>query len=174
MQVVSAEDGWTSEDDDVHTSLLPILRLRPLLLAINKTDQTVGQGHCIPPHLAASFYATVGTSAVQGKGISELEDALTSLLGVGDVQSAGGIWAANQRQAEALEHAAAALERVEAAVRLNLPIDCWCIELREAALALGKVTGTDISEGVLDTIFSRFCIGACYPRACLVQTSYTW
>lgn len=162
-QVISAEDGWTSEDEALFATLLPGLRSRPLLLAINKTDQAPLGTACVPAHVAAFFRGVADTSAVLGEGIAALEEALASTLGVGQVEAAGGFWAANQRQAEALEQAACALQRLEAAVGAGLPIDCWCIELREAAMALGEVTGTDISEGVLDTIFSRFCIGAC-PR----------
>ena len=62
-------------------------------------------------------------------------------------------------QAEALELARAALVRLEETVRLGLPVDFWTIELREAALALGLVTGANIGDDVLGTIFSRFCIG---------------
>ncbi len=49
--------------------------------------------------------------------------------------------------------------RLEELVRQDLPVDFWTIELREAALALGLVTGANISDDVLGTIFARFCIG---------------
>ena len=160
LMVVSAAEGWTAEDGEVHSALLAGLGERPLLLAVNKVDQAVAPPlHCVPAHLAPSFHGVVGTSAVRREGVTELEDVLAELLGVGRLQAEGGAWAANQRQAEALEQARCALERLGEAVQAGYPVDCWCVELREAATALGEVTGTDIGEGVLDTIFQKFCIG---------------
>lgn len=160
LMVVSAQDGWTREDGEVHAALLAGLGERSLLLAVNKVDQAAGPPlACVPALLASSFHGMVGTSAVRREGVSELEDVLAELLGVGRLDAEGGAWAANQRQAEALEQARCALERLQTAVQAGYPVDCWCVELREAATALGEVTGTDIGEGVLDTIFAKFCIG---------------
>ena len=64
------------------------------------------------------------------------------------------------RAFQPLEQALGALERLERTVSDGtLPVDFWTIDLREAAMALGAVTGDDVGEDVLDVIFTKFCIG---------------
>lgn len=74
--------------------------------------------------------------------------------------SGGGAgWAVNLRQAEALTRAQEAFVHVQGSIAEGLPLDFWTIDLRDAAYALGEVTGDEVAEEVLDTVFSKFCIG---------------
>lgn len=73
---------------------------------------------------------------------------------------AGGVgWAVNERQADALQRARRALASAMESAAGDFPIDCWTIDVREAVVALGEVTGDSLTEEVLDAIFSKFCIG---------------
>ena len=41
----------------------------------------------------------------------------------------------------------------------NMPDDFVTIDLAAAIDALGEITGETVTEGLLETIFSQFCIG---------------
>ena len=67
--------------------------------------------------------------------------------------------ALNQRQQDLAATAVIALSRSQEAAEHQLPWDFWTIDLRQAISSLGEITGEEITEAVLDRIFSRFCIG---------------
>ena len=152
-------DGWLADDGDIMEAVAKQDRQRPTLLVVNKVDHSPRAVETLPTHVVSRFHRVVCTSALRGEGIPSLEGALAELLGLGAASVEGAAWVANQRQAEALEQATAALARMQEAVAAQLPTDCWIVELREAALALGLVTGSNINDDVLGSIFSRFCIG---------------
>jgi len=129
------------------------------VLVVNKTDCAPDAADELPVASRALFAHVVSTSAARCEGIAGLEAAVAAALGMSGAGPQGAAWAANRRQAEALEQAAAALQRLETTVLHGLPLDFWTIELREAALALGLITGADVGEDVLSDIFSRFCMG---------------
>ena len=44
-------------------------------------------------------------------------------------------------------------------MKSNLPIDIISINIKESLESLGKITGEDVSEDIINEIFSKFCLG---------------
>ena len=94
-------------------------------------------------------------SAKTGKGVDALAHAIASLYKEDKVE--GGEIITSQRHVSALYQAKTALE--SAIESLDDTIDCTLIDLRRAYDALGEITGKTATQDVVDSIFSRFCVG---------------
>ncbi len=151
LLTVSAESGWTQEDEEIYRSVSD----RRLILVINKIDLANPETVIYP----AEIERVVKLSAAQNQGIEDLEKTIINAVQNQEIQAANLDLAINQRQAAALTRAKIALQQVKNTIDENLPFDFWSIDLRTAIQALGEITGEEVTESVLDRIFSRFCIG---------------
>ena len=145
LLIVDGSQGWLEADEAL---LARIPEGVPRLIVSNKSDLPAGSG-------AAS--ADVSFSARTGDGEEALVQGLLACCGAGD--SAGVLLSLNQRQCDLAAAAASALDRSQEVAAQQLPWDFWTIDLREAIHALGEITGEELTEAVLDRVFSRFCIG---------------
>jgi tRNA modification GTPase len=172
VMVADAGEGWTPGDQGIFDTVLgggrrggggggdSAAARPPALLVVNKTDlAAAGGAGGVPEAVAAAFSGVVRTSAATGEGLAALRAALLALAGAPELAPGGVAWAVNERQGEALVRAAEALGRARASVEGALPLDFWTIDIRAAVLALGEVSGEEVTEEVLDAVFSRFCIG---------------
>ncbi len=137
--------GWTYDDQKL---LEAIPKNTPKLIVGNKADLQVKELTLQPDAII---------SALNGKGEQQLIKSLLTLCGANDIS--GLETALNQRQLDLVKKAVEALDKVEEVSQQKLPWDFWTIDLRDAIYKLGELTGAEISESLLDQIFSRFCIG---------------
>lgn len=150
LLTIDASVGWTEADREIYEQLVH----RPLILVINKIDIKTASVQ-YPDEITS----VVTTAAARNQGIEALEQTILEKVQAGSVYSADMDLAINQRQAAALTLAQTSLEQMQATIEQQLPLDFWTIDLRGAIQALGEITGEEVTESVLDRIFSRFCIG---------------
>ena len=148
---IDASGGWQNEDEEIYQQIKDL----NLILVINKTDLTEGKTINYPPEIQQ----IVMTAAALNQGIEDLEQAMIKTVQTGTTHAQNLDIAINQRQAAALTRAKLALVQVQETIANQLPLDFWTIDLRIAIQALGEITGEEVTESVLDRIFSRFCIG---------------
>ncbi|NET60620.1 MAG: tRNA uridine-5-carboxymethylaminomethyl(34) synthesis GTPase MnmE [Symploca sp. SIO2E6] len=151
LLVIEAITGWTAADQEIYEQV----QHRPLILVINKTDLTPADAVSFPEAISQ----IVPTAAAFNQGINHLETAILEAVHTDNLQAANLELAINQRQTAALTRAKISLEQVQQTIAQQLPLDFWTIDLRGAIQALGEITGEEVTESILDRIFSRFCIG---------------
>lgn len=132
------------------------------ILVLNKIDLLPEPRPAPPP-------GWIAVSAKTGEGfpglVAALEARVASLVG-----GEGGEGPAGQRRRKAESHIAserqkALLDRAASSLGLALgdagsgALDALALDLREAAEALGEITGEIATPELLEAIFSRFCVG---------------
>ena len=96
-------------------------------------------------------------SAITGQGMEAFTNALLNCCGLTDLERLET--SLNRRQTSLAQKAIQSLVRLDNTEKNKLPWDFWTIDLRDAVQYLGEIIGQEISEDILDEIFSKFCIG---------------
>lgn len=155
LLTIDAQAGWTKDDLEIYSQV----QHRPVILIINKTDLIDETQKQILTSKIQHPKSKIFTAAACNQGIDAIEQAILTAVQSSNLQAADLDLAINQRQAAALTQARTSLQQVQATIANRLPLDFWTIDLRGAIQALGEITGEEVTESVLDRIFSRFCIG---------------
>lgn len=91
-------------------------------------------------------------------GIDSLRTALRKCTDTSHLNSSSVV-VTNMRHYAALEKASESLETALTAMDNNLPSDLLSEDIRQTLHHLGEITGDITSDDILQTIFSKFCIG---------------
>ena len=154
LMVIDASIGCIEKDAEIYDSVSD----RPVILVMNKIDLVHLSPHLLLP-LEKENLSIVKTAAAQQQGIENLEDTILKCIQQDSIAAANLEIAINQRQKACLLRVVQSLDNVQIAIADRLPLDFWTIDLRSAISAIGEITGEEVTESVLDQIFSRFCIG---------------
>jgi tRNA modification GTPase len=152
----STDLGEEEVNQDIHMLQRPDI---PLIVAVNKIDAGAHTLQSWQQKLSLlKGVQVLFLSAKAGTGISDLKELLFNLA----VGSAGGnsnVVVANARHYEALYQAGEALNSVAEAIQQGLTGELLAHDLRLALHYLGEITGEVSTEDILESVFSRFCIG---------------
>ena len=146
--VLDATDPLAAEGKE----LLKAAPKEKTLLAWNKIDLEHGE-------LPKLLESTAQLSAKTEEGIEELKWAITSKVFKKGPPSKEDVVITHARHALALSLAATALSAVIRGLEEKVSPEFLSSDMREALTQLGSIIGTNITEDILSSIFSTFCIG---------------
>lgn len=148
--VLDAARGFEDEDK----VLLEKISLDKTLLIWNKTDLP----HKKPLPMLPSGDA-LEVSAKRQEGLEELKTAIDRKIWGEGKNSSEGIVLTQGRHRKALMEAERLCREVAEGIRGGQSPEFLVFDLREALKSLGLILGTDVSEDILNEIFSTFCVG---------------
>lgn len=152
--VLAVFDGSRELDSD-DIEILSILDKNNTIAIINKSDL-----ECILDTDKIKNYVNhiIFISAKDGSGIEKLEKEIISIMGTDNINSSEGM-IANERQRfsaqEALNYLKESLESLE----YGMTLDAVTVSLEYAIQSLLELTGERVTEAVVSSVFSHFCVG---------------
>ena len=99
----------------------------------------------------------VSVSALKSDGIEDLKDIMVNEITGGKKVSGG--FGVTSRQIECLSAALSSLRETKKVIAEGLGDDLAITCLSDARSSIAKLLGIDVTENLLDTVFSKFCVG---------------
>lgn len=144
------------DDNDIH--IQSILKDRKSLVLYNKSDLeskvSIEDIEKLLPGIAV-----IKTSAILEEGLDELSLVIKDMFVKKEIQNSNEVVITSLRQKESLMNAKASLEQVLVSLDNDMPEDFYSIDLMSAYSYLGNIIGEEISDDLVNEIFSKFCMG---------------
>lgn len=161
LLVLSAEDGFLQEDEGIFDREIDhhIKHGANCILVMNKTDRVQGRiDQTLPPKVAK--LQCVATSAKTGEGLDILRQALyASAVRESSGYAESSLVITNVRHQECLRSAIRHLSDARDSVVGGKSNEFIALDVRQAIDSLGEIIGEVTSDEILNSIFSKFCIG---------------
>ena len=126
---------------------------KPFVLVGNKTDQASPE---LLQHLEREI---VYISAEKKHNLEGLRESLSDFLTEHGLDREEGVIVANARHYTSLLRTRETLESILNGLKAGVTHDFLAQDIRHALYYLGEITGEVTNDDLLDTIFSKFCIG---------------
>ena len=141
LYVVDSSTPLDENDEEI----IEMLKDRKAIVLYNKTD--LASAVSMEALKEKINHPLIPISAKEETGIAQLADTIKSMFFSGKISK------------EALEEAADSLAMVKQSIEDGMPEDFFSIDLMAAYGSLGKITGEEVGEDLVNEIFSKFCMG---------------
>jgi len=152
--VVDLSEILTKQDKDIYLKI----KHKPIVLVQNKADLVDADFDLDMPQ-SWKFSPKIRTSALYNQGLDQLRTAIERIgLREEKIDLTDQI-IPNLRHRQTLEKSLFAAMSAHKGFDAQISPELIAIEIKEALNVLGEISGTTVTDEILDQIFSRFCVG---------------
>ena len=141
--------------DENDKEIMALIGSKKCVVLLNKTDlEPVTTEEMLPKKLKV-----IKTSTKDATGMDTFEETIKEMFFSGEISFENEVYITNIRHKEALNETKNALTMVQRSLEDNMPEDFYSIDLMSAYASLGSIIGEEISDDLVEEIFSKFCMG---------------
>ena len=148
----------TKELSKEDLEILDLIKDKNAIILLNKID-IVSDNLKIENELKKYNKEIIKISAKNLFGIDKLYSEIEKMFNLNEINSDNGLIITNIRHKNQINIARNNLEKAIEDVKNNLPIDIISLNIINALSDLGKITGDNVTEDIINEIFSKFCLG---------------
>lgn len=154
LTILDTSEPLTGDDEE----LLMQVSEKPAIIILNKADLEQKLSEASVKALVPRA-KIIRTSAVNDIGLSTLEEAIEEAVNRNQVSGGNYSFVSNVRHRSVLEGALILLDDILQGISQKQPYDLIEMDLRSLFNLLGKITGETVSEDLIESVFSQFCLG---------------
>ena len=143
--LIDSNRNYSKEDEEIYNS---VKNAKHIVVKTKSDLESRTQKH---------FDEEIEVSTITGDGIDLLKSRILELTKLSNIP-AESVIITNERHKEALKNASSCLDRVIKNITLDT-LDLVSIDIKQAYINIGEITGNTTSEEIIDQIFKKFCLG---------------
>ena len=154
IAIFDSSKELTNEDEEI----LEIAKNKKSIILLNKVDleSKIKEDD---PRLLSVTDNIISISALNNYGIDKLYEKITDLFDLNEINLDNEVLITNIRQKNLISKAIEDINATRNSINSSMPIDIIAISVKEILEDLGKITGEEVSEDIINEIFSKFCLG---------------
>ena len=148
----------SKELDEEDKKILKIIKNKKSIIILNKIDLNK-KVLKTDQMLTSVSEKVIEISALNKEGIENLYNVISEMFDLNEINLDNEILITNIRHKDLINKAIEKIQETKTTIKNNMPIDIIAIYIKDILEALGSITGEEVSEDIINEIFSKFCLG---------------
>lgn len=144
------------EKEDI--AILDLLKTKKAIILLNKIDEKDEHLEQVK-EIKELNKPILKISAKNKQGLEDLYEQILKMFELKEIELNDGNLITNVRHKEHIRKAINYVNEAKNAVEQNLPIDIVSVPVKQILEELSSITGENVSEDIINEIFSKFCLG---------------
>ncbi len=144
------------DSDDME--ILKLIEDKKAIIVLNKID-IKNENSDFETRLSGLNKPIIKISAKEQIGFNNLYNEIKNMFELNEISNNNEVLITNERHKNQIIKAKNHINEAINTIKNNMPVDIISIYINEAMQDLGEITGENVSENIINEIFSKFCLG---------------